>query len=689
LLAEDYDATKFNLGAFKILNCAGQGAFPAADTDAVYDGGDTVVTGTFFDAKSGVTYTASQLIQEYWQGPLNKYQTPPSWCVPPSALRTGATGNDFGYLYPQSTWLSFDSTYDKNLAGQSVPRNTFAGWDKMDANTVLKLNTNTGVKDTAQIPYDLSIHVHQATFASLMQAIVASGITCLEFSTVNTDGTRAPWADFLEAGAFASFMPGLLSLYPADTTLAVRISPYLTPHVRVGMGRLSYMPRERLRDPAGGPLPINNERYTLGIALPDVRIDIVKDGKNPVTLMTMYWSTTAGFIMKAVRACYKLDPLYGQNECTSTQVNERSVSGYNEFFVDLNSDSIGRDFENGRDGFGVGQFTNRDIGTTRGESSFVITQTVCDIMPQRCNKLGLSQAIPMLANSLIQMFFVARFTFMNFTLDTLYRGPEGPNDDLVGGGDYLGIYARMIGDLDVFGLIQQISGGSGGGLSLAPGLMDQKVLPMATVPAIADDTFIATNAPTFDVAVARALVPGEGENSYSYQIDDGFWHSPVADPKLSVQGLLEGKHKIALKAFTDTERGAFGQIVPTVLTFTVDTVAPEVKIHPAEHGFFRDSVRFSATDLQAGADQLTFEYAWDGGAFRPADDTTLSLGKLDDGRHTLRVRATDLAGNVGTAAREIVIEDSGWGCASAGRGDASWLLVAAALAVLGYRRRRA
>lgn len=686
-LSEDYNAANFDGGAFKILNCSAANTFPTPDDDGQYDAAATVVAGTFNDTKGGVSYSASQVIREYWQGPIEKFKGPPSWCVTPNSLRTGATGADFDFLYPQKTWLSFHNTADKNLLGQSVPRNTYGGWDKMDANTVLKQNTNSGVKDAAQIPYDLSIHIHQRTFASLMQALVASGITCLEFSTVDTDGSSTPWAGMLNVGAFNAFLPGIASLFPSAMTVSVRISPEVTPHLRTGVGRLSFMPRERLKDPAGGPLPINNERYTFGIALPDLKIEVVAMDTVPVTLMTMYWSTTFGFYTKAVRACYKLDPLKNAVDCTSTEVNKRTVAGYSEFFADLNSDSLAREFENGRDGLAVGQFSNRDIGTARGESSFVVAQSVCDMLPGRCNMLGLSQAIPMLLNSLVQMFFVTRLSVYNFTIDTLYMGPDGPNDDLIGGGDYIGVYARLLGGLDIFALLNGATGGQG--LALAPEF-EAQFQPMATLPGLAQETYINTNAPIFDVALQASAALPDGVQSYSYAIDDGFWHTPVDNPKLELSGLLEGQHKLALKAYTDTFDGAYRQVAPTVLKFTVDTLPPEVTIYPSERGFFTHRVRFSATDFQASPEQMSYSYSFDDGKWVDADDTmSISLSGVKPGRHTLRVKATDLAGNDGIAARVLVVDDAGCGgCASSGPGDITWLVVALSILAIRFGRRR-
>lgn len=670
-------SSQFNGGSFRLHNCSRQNTYPQLDPDASVDADDYVVYGSYTDPIRNQVFNAPSRLPEYWMPP---YTEAPSWCVRPHELKSNATGAFLDSLYPRTTWLSFSGTHDYNPSGALVPQNTFGNWDTMKPNTILRQNRNTGELDTSALSYDLSIHIHQRVLAEFVQVLMASGAACLEFGPRNTDGTESPWKSMLATESFAAFIPELVTFFPGRY-VSVRMTPTKTPHVRTGVGNLSFVPTERMKDPIGGPLPIMNQQYTLSAAVPEIRIDVVIDDpvapENAINVFTMYWNVVAGFYVKGVRQCYKLDPLVNDPQCTSSLTNVRTVSGYYEMFLDVNSPSLQQAWENPRDGFAIGQFSNPGIGDAPGSAAVVINKSYCN-NGVNCDVIGLSQAVPTLMTSLIQMFMVARVSFYNFTIDALYIGPDGPNDDLVGGGDYLGVYARMLGNLDVFGLIGAIG-------TLAPG---QTLLPQAQVPDLETAYWHNTRKPIFNVALtSQRNVPADSVvDSYTYRIDEGFWRTPTDVPIIEAGPLLEGEHTLEIRTLADTLYGASAQLVPTKFAFRVDTVPPAVSIK--QHRFF-DRIDVQATDLQTAPELIRYEYKLNQGEWQEADGPSISLSRASPGRHTVRVKATDLAGNATVVAKEVTLDGSGCGgCASGGAGDALIWLAFGLLAAYRLSRRR-
>src|SRR5207237_765055 len=109
----------------------------------------------------------------------------------------------------------------------------------------------------------------------------------------------------------------------------------------------------------------------------------------------------------------------------------------------------------------------------------------------------------------------------------------------------------------------------------------------------------------------------------------------------SYPSLAEGSHTVQVRA-TDTA----GNTGPAAsVTWTVDTTAPTV---------FIDSAPPALTNSNAGAvgfhasETATFTCKLDNGAYA-ACASPQSFTSLADGSHSVTVRATDAAGNVGTS----------------------------------------
>jgi archaellum component FlaF (FlaF/FlaG flagellin family) len=132
----------------------------------------------------------------------------------------------------------------------------------------------------------------------------------------------------------------------------------------------------------------------------------------------------------------------------------------------------------------------------------------------------------------------------------------------------------------------------------------------------------------------------EPSSSFKCRVDGGAF-SACTSPK-TLATLADGSHTFRVRA-TDTA-GNTDQ-TPAVRTFTVDTHAPDTTITAGPSGPTDDSTpTFRFASSQAGS---SFACRVDGAAFSPCS-SPITLAALADGSHTVRVRATDAAGNTDT-----------------------------------------
>ncbi len=676
-------------------NCSRGSHAATEDEDQVMDGDDYVTgaSGSYLNPKTGVRQYLSRhaRLPEYWAGPIAEDKRPPSWCLQagnnggPRTLRdNGGSASDFAALYPQTHWLSFNPTYDQAPAGSGLVtpgvKNTLGNWDTVPGSAVFRQNTNNwSLRETSPVRYDFSLHVHQRSIAQFLQAVFASGAGCLEFAAQDAEGGDTPWKSLLATERFAAFMPEIASLYPGRH-MKVRLTPTATPRVRTGMGFLDFLPDSQGASAGEAPLRMRGP-YALSIAIPDLKLDFVLDDPDggDISIITMYWTPVLGLHVQSVRRCFYLDPLFNDPQCTSPYVNVRTVSGYYEFYVDMNSPNLQAAWENGLD-FPAGYFN--DIGTTRGDSSIVIERTICD-GTSRCNRIGLSNAIPALMNSFVNLFFVSRMNFANFTIDAVHVGPDGPNDDGVGGGDYLGVYARFLGNLNVFSLLETAA------LLSPPGSIE----PQAFVPVAERREWFNSVTPEIPIEAlgSFAHVGQDSTVGYTYSVDDGFWHTPTEQESLILPTLTEGPHKLKVRAVEYTEAGPKVALEATEYSFRVDTVAPEVTLSGGEDG---SPITVRASDAQTPAGYVTVEYAWNGEDWRQLSGDVVPRDGLVRGDHVLQVRARDLAGNESGARMRFSGGSDPWwerafglSCAQSEARDTSALLLAVVLAGLAVRRR--
>ncbi|QDE91756.1 hypothetical protein BHS06_23765 [Myxococcus xanthus] len=156
--------------------------------------------------------------------------------------------------------------------------------------------------------------------------------------------------------------------------------------------------------------------------------------------------------------------------------------------------------------------------------------------------------------------------------------------------------------------------------------------------------------------------------------DVGTWTCTPAQP------LEDGPHTVTATA-TDSEGRTSAPSAPS--EFIIDTQAPDTFLPrtPASRG----GNRTATFEYGASEEDVTYECSLNGGPFEPCRDSY----DVGEGQHTLRVRATDRAGNVDSTPAayswtvELTRAFAGGGCSTAPA--ASWL---ALLGLLGLRRRK-
>ncbi len=673
------------------------------DEDQQYDYEDHMLEGNWIDPKTNLSYSGRRVIEPYWVAP---YKRSPDWCMTPQRAKEEADA--LAARFPMSTWLAFDPSDTKPAGASSMvqppagQRDTVGYWDyiagtAVGGRSIVAAHQNDyGVKESGNIDYDASIHIHQRAINQLLQAVVSSGAACIEFAPTDEEtGEETPWASFLNTDAFAAFLPELQTQFP-HAPVKVRIAPQSSPRARMGIGTLTHTHAPGIQ----GSAPITNEPYTMGIALPDLQLNVaVVDPESNVEIevLKMNWNAVVGIYLRAMRQCHELDPLHDRPECTSIDPLVRTVSGYWQAYLDYGNDALASQFEppvNIIDGFAAGRFTNHDFVTNNpGAAKFEVLEANCG---EGCDLLGVAQAVVTLLDATVKLYMDTRASTEFFTppqptgtgtgtparffdVDFLYIGPDGPNDDGIGvstqgsRGDYLGVYVRRFGQLDLPTLMAALG---------AP----PAVTPKAVVPAMEGVRWIAERSPRF-TAVAAAP-GGDVDALFTWRLDGGFWRTPRNSGDIALESLTEGEHALEVRALTDTVGGFAGQVAPTRIEFSVDTLAPRIAIAPSPQGVYTRSVPVERSDLQTPSGELVTEYAFDGGPWTRLEAETVPLRGVAAGRHTLRVRATDLAGNTASVARDIVVGE-GAGCGGcAGSSEAPLGLLLATLVWAALRRRR-
>jgi len=134
-----------------------------------------------------------------------------------------------------------------------------------------------------------------------------------------------------------------------------------------------------------------------------------------------------------------------------------------------------------------------------------------------------------------------------------------------------------------------------------------------------------------------------------YRLDGGEWED-FEGGSFELTYLQDGGHVVDVRAYD-----AAGNSATVSVTITVDATPPAVQIISPIAGqpFTTSSVTITWTSSEAAA----FEISVDGGEFAPVEASPYSL-TLEDGTHSVSIRATDAAGNSATATLAGMLVDS-------------------------------
>jgi hypothetical protein len=140
-----------------------------------------------------------------------------------------------------------------------------------------------------------------------------------------------------------------------------------------------------------------------------------------------------------------------------------------------------------------------------------------------------------------------------------------------------------------------------------------------------------------------AAVSTDGTVTFECSLDGGAYAPCPAAYTTPLPALADGSHTLSVRA-TDLS-GYVG--APVSYTWTVDTIAPIAAIvtyppNPSNSS----TANFGFTSNESGEEIVTFECHLDGAAYAPCT-ADYPISGLSDGSHTIYVRATDQAGNLG------------------------------------------
>jgi hypothetical protein len=142
-----------------------------------------------------------------------------------------------------------------------------------------------------------------------------------------------------------------------------------------------------------------------------------------------------------------------------------------------------------------------------------------------------------------------------------------------------------------------------------------------------------------DVQVtALASDSGSGVTSLEYTIDGSPWAS-YGGPLM----FTHGAHSLSVRAMD-----AAGNAAQADQQINVDTVTPSISLFiagtPGQNGWYVSNIEVTASSSDAGSGLASFEYSLNDGAWAPYANSL----PFAEGRHGLKFRAIDIAGNITT-----------------------------------------
>jgi hypothetical protein len=174
--------------------------------------------------------------------------------------------------------------------------------------------------------------------------------------------------------------------------------------------------------------------------------------------------------------------------------------------------------------------------------------------------------------------------------------------------------------------------------------------PIITISAPEDDELFGVNTVTAEWSVMDG---GTGIASVEYKLDAEAWVTTTASGTADLEDLAEGEHTFSVRAEDNA-----GNIATSPVQFVVDTLDPTVEITSPTDGevVTSEDVTVEYTVDGTGTDIVSVERRVDGGAWESAGESSTTVESLDEGLHTVDIRATDEAGNEYTASVEFTVE---------------------------------
>lgn len=141
---------------------------------------------------------------------------------------------------------------------------------------------------------------------------------------------------------------------------------------------------------------------------------------------------------------------------------------------------------------------------------------------------------------------------------------------------------------------------------------------------------------------------------FQYRIDDNPWSSYSTKNEVTIYGIPDGSHTVTVKAI---DLAGNDEIISS--SFTIDTQPPTLTIDiPKEWLGERDAlITIEASDNVSQGSELLYSWSLDDKkwtAFTP--DNKIYLHSLKDGRHTVRVKVKDVAGNLTEKSASFFVE---------------------------------